>query len=1275
MTASIATMTIAYYLQNVAADGRAPDLTSYYVSSKAPPGRWFGRGLGGLNVDAGDTVAREDAVALFQDHADPGTGEKLGRPVMAKRAAPVGAKTPQGAPASATRTGVHGFDVTFSPPKSVSTLWALSEPQLQGEVRAAHQQAVEETLAWVEANVVQSRSGHGGTAHVPVTGISASLFDHWESRDGDPQLHTHAVIVNKIQRVSDGEWITLDSFTMHRHMVAISEKYDSLLLDRLHQRVGSLTDSRDPTVARSVEALLAATESPHQADPKLGQNTGGPTASSAPRASSHRVELLGVPEALIDEFSSRARAIEDATDGKVAAYAQRHGHRPTNDQILEFRRQATLESRQAKSNLPDQTLPEKMHGWRQRALNIGYDPDVIVKAAVGHPQSTIRPEMLTDNVIDAMGSWALNDASMRRTTFSRANILASAERVTRLVRCETAAEREQMFTRVVDDAMAKALPLTPGRRHPRFDSPVHDDPSMLNRGASVFDHRRTAGVFTTDQIMDEEAYLIARVQTDSAPSLPATEAVESSLTTWRSDDGHQLSEDQWQASKEALTSTAGISAIIGPAGTGKTTTMSAITDAWQSEHGEGAVIGLAPSAVAAGVLSDEIGGSTENTAKWLHESVGNGAATRARRAAHNESRLAALVAEDARPGNSAPWRTRKIATLRAQLASDHAEQAKYQLHKNQLLIVDEASMVATPQLTELASQAEQAGAKVLLVGDPAQLEAVDAGGFLGHMERNLEVSQLNQVWRFKNDWEKQASLAIREGREDGLDAYVDNDRVHGDLDTDAVEDAYARWKADHDYNSQWNDEYPHDTRSSILIASDNATVAELNQRAHEDRIRAGEVDINHPVTLREQFQAGVGDTLLARKNDRSLRDSQGQFVSNGTLMTLAGVRPDGSAEATVRATGATVTLDKAYLAESVELGYAVTAHRAQGLTVTTGHAVVSEGLSRELFYVAMTRGKESNDAYVQFQDTDEPAVAAWDGVGGGVTALHEQSATGNPVETLKSVLARAQAEQSAHEVQETEHGWAKDLGRMAHERSYLTWASRSTRTQQWVRTQFTTGQAEAVFTDGDWQRLVAADPATNFSGPVHGGEPAAEIISRCTPGDNSGHGPAKMFSPVEPANSIQTQTLMSTDTQLREQLAVRASEARRDRPDWYATLADRYPDAQVPADHLDAVLVWRAASNQASAPDPLGKEPPARDYLRPFWDRLQVILHPPQPEPEHQRQQPVPLPVAEAMVDAWDQLDTGRVLDDAPDTSDVDQWVAHQQGPAPKPTHPAGPGL
>src|SRR5699024_2952205 len=272
-------------------------------------------------------------------------------------------------------------------------------------------------------------------------------------------------------------------------------------------------------------------------------------------------------------------------------------------------------------------------------------------------------------------------------------------------------------------------------------------------------------------------------------------------------------------------------------------------------------------------------------------------------------------------------------------------------------------------------------------------------------------------------------------------------------------------------------------------------------------------------------------------------------------------------------------------------------------------------------------------------------------------------------------LARAQAEQSAHEVQETEHGWAKDLGRMAHERSYLTWASRSTRTQQWVRTQFTTGQAEAVFTDGDWQRLVAADPATNFSGPVHGGEPAAEIISRCTPGDTSGHGPAKMFTPVEPANSIQTQTLMSTDTQLREQLAVRASEARRDRPDWYATLADRYPDAQVPADHLDAVLVWRAASNQASAPDPLGKEPPARDYLRPFWDRLQVILHPPQPEPEHQRQQPVPLPVAEAMVDAWDQLDTGRVLADAPDTSDVDQWVAHQQGPAPKPTHPAGPGL
>lgn len=1271
MTASLSTMTIDYYLKTAAAaDGAGQDLTSYYVSAEAPPGRWFGTGLDGLTLEPGTEVEREHALALYRDHADPLTGQQLGRPVMKQRAAPEGAKTPGGQQAKQTRQGVHGFDMTFSPPKSVSTLWALSEPQVQGEVYAAHQQAVEEALHWAEKNVIQSRAGHGGAAQVSVNGVAASLFDHWDSRNGDPQLHTHAVIVNKVQREADGEWVTIDSHTLYRHMVAISEKYNSLLFDRLQERVGAVPESRDTEASNTLtaEAVMAASESADQQDAQTVPNV------------SHHVELAGIPDDLVEEFSTRARQIEERKDAMVEQYVSRYGKQPSNATVLQFRQKATLDSREAKDTENPETLPEKMVGWRRRAIGAGHNPDDVVKAAVGHPKSVITPDMVDDRVIDSLSSWSLNDASMRRTTFSRANVVASSERVTRLIRCRSAEEREEITSRIVDDALSKAVSLTPDR-FPRFDAPEHEDPSVLNRGESVFEHRRTAGVYTTSQIMDEEAFLISRAESDSGPSIEDPEDVAASLDAWRSDEGYPLSEDQRQASAEVLESSAGISAIIGPAGTGKTTTMSAITDAWQQSHGEGSVVGLAPSAVAAGVLGDEIGVSAENTAKWLHESVGPGAAARAERASRNRSQLAQLVADEKKANDSDPWRARKIGELRSQLAADHADQAKYQLRENQLLIVDEASMVAIPQLAELASQAERAGAKVLLVGDPAQLEAVDAGGFLGHMERNMEVSQLDKVWRFKYDWEKDASLALREGREAALQEYADHGRIHGDTDSDAADDAYARWKADHQAFRQHNEENPDaSVRSSILIASDNETVEQLNQRAHADRVAAGEVDIEKTVTVRGGTESGVGETLLARKNDRSLRDSNGEFIANGTRLTVIGVRPDGSAEAEVESTGASVTLDKGYLADSVELGYAVTAHRAQGVTVTTGHAVVSPGLSRELFYVAMTRGKESNEAYVQLAESEEPAVATWRGEGDGVVAMHEETGTDDPLEALKGVVGRSQAEKSAHEIQNAEHGWAHDLGRMVHERSYLAWAARTTRTQDWVRENFPDNQAEHLYSDEEWQRLVAADPGRTFKGTPAGHESVAEVLARCDRTAPVYEGPGDMLSEAVPANGVQLQTLTAVDDQIHEQLSVRAAEVRRENPEWYQQLTADYPDGQVPQKQLDAVLVWRAACNQTEADTLLGKEPSQKDHLRPFWDRAQAALRgtpvevpeppvvPLEPAPETD---PDPQTLSD-MAEAFEQMDFFEPEDEHP-AEDFEDWFATTDQPGQ--SSPQGPTL
>src|SRR5213076_1962737 len=92
-----------------------------------------------------------------------------------------------------------------------------------------------------------------------------------------------------------------------------------------------------------------------------------------------------------------------------------------------------------------------------------------------------------------------------------------------------------------------------------------------------------------------------------------------------------------------------------------------------------------------------------------------------------------------------------------------AEQDRWRFHPNQLVVVDEASMVSTLQLSALVQQARDAGAKVVLVGDPAQLDAIDAGGVLGWLDRQNKTVRLSTIWRFEEVWEQGASLKLRDG--------------------------------------------------------------------------------------------------------------------------------------------------------------------------------------------------------------------------------------------------------------------------------------------------------------------------------------------------------------------------------------------------------------------------------------------------------------------------------------------------------------------------------
>ena len=204
--------------------------------------------------------------------------------------------------------------------------------------------------------------------------------------------------------------------------------------------------------------------------------------------------------------------------------------------------------------------------------------------------------------------------------------------------------------------------------------------------------------------------------------------------------------------------------------------MAGLRAVWEAEHGAGSVLGLAPSAAAAEMLATELGIDTETTAKWLYEH---------RQEPERTGQDRRHYGPDFAPSRPT---ARQNSSVRAELATLVQEVAAWRLRAGQLVIVDEASLLGTFALDELVSAAEEAGAKVLLVGDQGQLSAVEAGGMFAALvaDRGGSAPELTDVKRFHHDWEKQASVELRAGSEEAIDAYQAHGRIEdGERDADA----------------------------------------------------------------------------------------------------------------------------------------------------------------------------------------------------------------------------------------------------------------------------------------------------------------------------------------------------------------------------------------------------------------------------------------------------------------------------------------------------------
>ena len=387
-----------------------------------------------------------------------------------------------------------------------------------------------------------------------------------------------------------------------------------------------------------------------------------------------------------------------------------------------------------------------------------------------------------------------------------------------------------------------------------------------------------------------------------------------------------LSKEQAVAVKELTTGRGSVQVVQGFAGTGKSKMLETARKIW---HRDGqSVIGLALQGKAAAGLEQASGIRSMTLESFLMAF---------------RPRSFDQVREDIKFKDE-PWR---VPGFYRQGQFRSSINRRMSIHRKTVLVVDEAGMLGTVAMKELLDLARSARAKVVLVGDQGQLPAIDAGGPFAALGKELGRSTLNEIQRQKEPWARKMVKDFAEGRTaQGLDAL----RKHGLVTvTDNVVQARQRLVDDWAKGSN---------REAIILAATRAEVKDLNQRAQVERTKQGLVvgpglEVGWATVHR-------GDRVLFRKNSSTLG------VSNGHLGTVVGVDRGLFKALRIRLDhdGREVRVRlKNY--DHIELGYALTTHKAQGVTVDKTFVMGSEILQgREMTYVQVSRSRAETRLYL-----------------------------------------------------------------------------------------------------------------------------------------------------------------------------------------------------------------------------------------------------------------------------------------------------------------------
>jgi conjugative relaxase-like TrwC/TraI family protein len=898
----------------------ATPLADYYSAKGESPGRWVGSGLVGIDgLETGDVVTAEQMKHLFSTGSHPLTGGPLGAAYkvydntgvggfnaeVGRRARAVSTSSTTAVCSTSGRppydvlarvrsevarerfvaehgrepttarelsdalrrysrprqTAVAGFDLTFSPVKSVSALWAVAPAEVAQAIEEAHDAAVRETLAFIERDVLFTREGRNGARQVETRGLIAAAFTHRDSRAGDPDLHTHVAVANKVQ-TSSGKWLSIYGKVLHEHVVAASETYNTALERRLVEALG-----------------VGFVERP-------GVSTGSTTGD---RKLPVR-EIEGVSSELCERWSQRRASITARQRDLAREFRTTHGRPPTPVESLALAQQANLETREAKHE-PRSYAEQRQTWWSEAADALGSERSVESMMSTALRPMPRPEQQVTAAWIRQAAERVITEVESRRATWQVWHLRAEAQRQMRgaAVPADRVAEVVEW---IVDDAVSRlSINLTPER------DPINE-PSALRRsdGTSVYRHTGRDH-YTSHRVLEAEQRIVEAAGHLDGPAWSPDDVELSVLAAIL--DGVPLNRGQLDMVTELATSGARVQLALAPAGSGKTTAMQVLAGVW-TEGGRNAV-GLTPSAAAAAALAEATGMPCETLAKVVHD-----------------------------------------------LRHDAGSPLLTSIGPGTLLVIDEAGMADTLTLAAVVEYAVARGSSVRLIGDDRQLAAIGAGGVLRDIAAVHGAVRLDELVRFADPAEAEASLALREGDQSALGFYLDNDRVHvGDVDG-CVDEVLQSWQRERAGG-----------RDCLMLAPTRDLIRELNLRAQTARGPAGE-----SAPLADGCAAHVADVVISRRNDRRLGINGTDWVKNGDRWQVEAVRADGGLAVRHLDSRLQMTLPADYVAAHVELGYASTVHTAQGITTDVVHGIVTGTEDRQLLYTMLTRGRVENHAHI-----------------------------------------------------------------------------------------------------------------------------------------------------------------------------------------------------------------------------------------------------------------------------------------------------------------------